>query len=810
MSGISWSRVAAAAWAVATAVVWSAGLTGCPDQPEGDDDATDLSGHGATCAGDEDCMEGLRCAGNGTCLYSKEPGTASEGEDCVATEYCRWGLVCNHGGVCAQPGTEGTAGRGEACASDTDCEAMMACTDGACYGFPVPLWPGVDCADPESDPGPFRVLFEVPGDEPPAEFYRLPFPNDIRVHDGRLDLSGHPSPGPLVPELGDVVGNTISVLEGEVEGFSNNATVFMRFSGRVDYASIELGYQEYGASVYVVDITAGTQEYGAEQAIGYQADTEPGKYICDNWIAIFNGAGAPYQAGHTFAAVVTTAVTRRDTGEHLAQDADFAAILLDSPPGETRLEPAWEAYAPFRAWLDDAGIDSATIAGAAVFTVQDPMQDAATLRASVRELGTPALNGLHLCEEGDPGPYAGDDDPDRGCSEVSEAFDEIQGTISLPLFQEGSPPFKEAGDGGGLHRTEEGTIAPVGTEPVVFALTIPKAERPEDGWPIILYAHGTDGNYRSFITGGMAEWLSDVVTAGGNHVRFAMIGIDQVLNGPRAHPENWDDAWLAFDPSAYEPDVLFYNVLNPRAARTNLLQAAADHFALVQVVESLVWTAEQSPTGEAVFFDPDNVYFVGHGQGAAAGVAFLAWEPLVHAAVLAGAGGLDLELLVNKTKPADLPAMVRAATADPDIDRYHPALNLVQSAWERSEVVDYARSVLRQPDENVGPHHLLMVYGLGDSYMPDPSQYALLKGLRIQQVTNGHAPLEDVSTVAGDVSGNIWAAGEAITGVAPLYDGTEGSDAHFAIYDNEDARYQVSQFLATAVTNGIPTLPALE
>ena len=39
----------------------------------------------------------------------------------------------------------------------------------------------------------------------PFEFYRLPFPNDLRITGGRINMSGHPSPGELlgidVPDL---------------------------------------------------------------------------------------------------------------------------------------------------------------------------------------------------------------------------------------------------------------------------------------------------------------------------------------------------------------------------------------------------------------------------------------------------------------------------------------------------------------------------------------------------------------------------------------------------------------------------------
>ncbi len=789
---------------VTATLVWT---TGCPDEPE-DDDATVGMAHGEPCAGDDDCQSGLRCAGNGTCLYPKEPGTASEGEACVATQYCRWGLVCNHEGLCAQSGTDGTGGAGAVCTTDADCEATFWCEDETCRGYGIPLWPGVTCTDPEEDSGPFRVLFEVPGDTPPSEFYRLPFPNDIRTRDGRPDLSGHPSPGLLDPDLGDVVGAAIQTLEEQVSGFGNNAAIYFRFSDRPAYDTLTLGYADQGATVYVVDVTAGSPSFGQEQAIAYYADSNPGKYICSNWLAIVNGPGRPFEAGHTYAAVITTGVLSRDEATPLEQDTDFAPLLDPDPPDDPRLETAWAVYAPLRDWLNAADIAPDTIGAAAVFTVQDPAPDFDAVREAVRAADPPDPSGLHLCEEGDPGPYADDGDPDRGCTEVSEAFFEIQGTLDIPTFQDGTPPYKALEDGGDLHDQGNGAVTPSGTETVVFSLTIPRAERPAEGWPLILFAHGTFGNYRTFVTEGLADLFSNVETDDGTRVRFAILGIDQVLNGPRAHPENWSDTWLERDPGAYDPDLLFYNVLNPPAARTNAIQAVADYFYLVRMAESLVWTAEQSPTGEVVSFDSSHVYFLGHGQGAASGVPFLAHEPGVEAAVLAGAGASLADWLPDKTLPDHLPDLVRAALADPDIARIHPAVNLLQAALERVDPVDPAGAVMRTPTETVGPHHLLMLHAADDPYVPESIQYALVKGLRLPQLTNGLAPLDNVSTVNGDVSGNVWSGGTSVTAAVTLYNPDQGNP-HFVLYQDDDARYQMSQFLATSVRDGVPTIPAL-
>ena len=53
-----------------------------------------------------------------------------------------------------------------------------------------------------------------------------------------------------------------------------------------------------------------------------------------------------------------------------------------------------------------------------------------------------------------------------------------------------------------------------------------------------------------------------------------MIGIDQVLHGPR-------------DPSSSNPEITFFNLQNLEAARENVKQGAADDFQLLRLVEGM-------------------------------------------------------------------------------------------------------------------------------------------------------------------------------------------------------------------------------
>ena len=75
----------------------------------------------------------------------------------------------------------------------------------------------------------------APG-KPPADFYRLPFPNDIRVSGGALDISDFPKPGPT-PLGVDLVKLYVDTWTADFDGFSAAAGIAFRFSGNIDYNS---------------------------------------------------------------------------------------------------------------------------------------------------------------------------------------------------------------------------------------------------------------------------------------------------------------------------------------------------------------------------------------------------------------------------------------------------------------------------------------------------------------------------------------------------------------------------------------------
>src|SRR5262249_33210684 len=153
---------------------------------------------------------------------------------------------------------------------------------------------------------------------------------------------------------------------------------------------------------------------------------------------------------------------------------------------------AWDAYAPFRAYLASEGIDESTIAGAAVFTAGNALARARTLALAALAAPAPKLSDLTLCDTGVVSPCQ--DASGRGaCGAADPNFFEIHGRFTVPIFQQGTEPYIRPADGGAISNPP--VVQRI--EAVCFALTIPKnAAMPVGGWPLVVLAHGTGGSFR--------------------------------------------------------------------------------------------------------------------------------------------------------------------------------------------------------------------------------------------------------------------------------------------------------------------------
>lgn len=757
---------------------------------------------GSVCSLTGECGPMLWCGPRRTCVPA---GDGEEGADCDGTGDCAHGLVCSIEGFGGRCRASGSGDLGDACETISDCLAGLSCLESPmgrrCENAPVidgdggvpptlpPLWAGVSCT---TDDGPPRAYFRVPrGDASDGDFHRLPFPNDVRrTSDGHLDLSGFPSPGTALPV--DVIGRHLEASEEDLDGFATNPVVFFRFSRGFDGGSID-------GRVRWVDVTPGSPTYGQDRGLAWITTYGPiSRYICPDWVAFRSGHGAPLLPATTYAVILERGVTTSEGGTAFERDADLDAVLGDTPPSDATLMRAWQRYAPLRAFAADGMLDRSTVLNAAVFTTQTIEHVVPALRDAIRARPVPALGDVTVCADGVTSP-CDDGTPQRRCGPPSAAYTEIHARITLPVFQEGTAPYEEPEDGGGIVLTSDGRAVPVRDEAVCMMMTIPTGAPPPEGFPVVIMGHGTGGSFTGPIGEGLAEaWATGDV--GGTPVRAATIAIDMPLHGERRGG------------STRSPDRLVFNFTNPRAARDVWLEGAADLMALVRFAEGYAADAASSPTGEAIDFDAARIVVWGHSQGATHAALMTSIEPGVRAVLWSGLGGDLTESLLTKTEPVDIARVVPIALLDPDgagnlaVGDYHPALSMIQAFYERVDPVNYGRRMWRDPRAGDTGRAIFMTYGIGDRFSPERTMGAFARSAFLPQVNPLIGPSIGLALLDAPVSANVDVGGTRQTVGLRQYAPPADVDGHFVSTRSPEGRADATRFVLEALAGATPTI----
>ncbi len=401
-----------------------------------------------------------------------------------------------------------------------------------------------------------------------------------------------------------------------------------------------------------------------------------------------------------------------------------------------------------------------------------------------------------------------DGTPARACGAADDAFYELHGRIELPVFQQGTPPYETPADGGEIELDGSGRPRVARTEEVCFALTIPRdVDMPEGGFPLLIYGHGTGGSFRNAVLFDIAE---DMATsqAGGEPLPVATMSIDFPQHGERRGESDGD------------PEVLFFNFMNPRAARDNVIQGAADLLSLVYWAEGYERAAAASPTGELITFDPTRIALLGHSQGATHAGLMVPFEPNLIAVVLSGEGGHLTSSLLNKTEPYDIASIVPYALLDPNEQgelaggAAHPALALFQMYFERSDPVNYGGFLLPGTQgEDTPQRHLFMTYGLGDSYAPEATQTAYARSAELVLVepvltTDDDGDLDTLGlrTAPPPMFGNVRDGEEIYTYGVRQYEPDGDYDGHYVSTRHAQGRADVLRFLRQALAGETPRI----
>lgn len=751
---------------------------------------------GETCRRTSECDEGLYCSGLRVC----EPhGEGAVGDPCSDSSDCAKGLRCDLSprGVPLRCAEAGDKELNEPCAG-SDCVAGLNCVpvqdENLCLsvdvGREVPSlipWQGTRC---ETEEGPAVAHFQVPRDGQDMDFYRLPFPNDIRKKSGKLDLSEHPKPPQdQIP----IAARFIEAGDGQLEGFATNPVIYFRFSQEYRFGDAS------GDTIMIVDITPDSPNYDRSTGIRWKTTRGPvSNYICPNWLAVRPSIGRPLRPETTYAAILTTGI-RREQGDAFERSEDFEAMLASATPGDEELARAHEAYEPLRQWLDDRGFDESSILNAAVFTTLDPEAPIRALATAVADMDPPQISTLVACdqEEKSPCETEGAHGEARGvCLNSGDGFIELHGRIELPLFQEGTLPYEE--EGGALSWSSDGEPQVTDRADVCFALSIPERSRPDEGWPLLIYAHGTGGSFTGQMgAGGFAEEMANAGTPA------ATLALDMPMHGDRR-----GDSDLG-------PESLFFNIINPVAARDNVLQGSADLLSLVRFATQEHVRASDSPTGDEISFDSARIAIMGHSQGATHAAIMLPYASGIAGGVLSGVGGHLISSLLNKTQPQPIAQAIGAMLFDLDDedlagDSFNPALSLIQNFYESGDPINFGHRIYHQPTDLTSTGmHLFMSYGVNDNYSPEQTQAAYARAARLPHVGPSLVPI-NLEQIEAPASNTVTAGGSQRTvGVRQFEFDDDGDDGHFvAVRRNGPGHADVVKFLTAVMAGETPEIGA--
>ncbi len=633
---------------------------------------------------------------------------------------------------------------------------------------------------------PAEALFVVPsslGELSGTHFYDHPFPSDLRRDGaGKVVYEGFNDPFQSV-----LLGSYIKATKGLLDGFSPVGTCYMRFTGELDMAVLPRDPGEStktDSAVQLVDVDPGSPERGKRHPVDISFRATPGVYVQKDTLSVMPMPGLPLRTRNRYALVVTTRA-RTAGGAGVKPSADLEEVL-GTRPATSRTEAVRAAFGPALEELARAGIARDSVAHLTVFTTSDPTDELFR-----------AVDDVHASV---PAPLA----KDWSSKQKTLAYDVYEGNFGpVPNYQSGKVPY--AHEGGSFQLDAKGKPVVQNMFDMRFSMVIPKSDRcpePEAGYPVVIYAHGTGGDYRSIMSASIGPALAAQC--------MVTMGVDQIFHGtrPGAPPEE--------DPNRDgNIQLLFFNLNNPFAARSNGRQSAIDVVQQVRLfTDSKVSLPEEvSTTGAAIHFDPSRIVFYGHSQGGVNGPLYLAADRSARGGVLSGTGSMLTIALLEKTEPK--PSVANAlrillSLTDPEdakeLDLFHPAINLTQAIVDPTDPIHYMGRIIKAPRTGFAPKSIFQTEGIdadgkGDSYAPPHGIEVASVALGLPRQGPGVWPLREAQYAGlGDVlipvdglSGNL--AGGKATGALAQFVPKRGSDGHFVAYDVPEARSQIAKFL---------------
>lgn len=633
-----------------------------------------------------------------------------------------------------------------------------------------------------------KFVFDLQADlTDPAQFFDAPYPSDARLtSEGTPDLRGFANPISL-----DLVDGLVANAS-EAHGFPVIPVAYFRFDGPIAAQSGDAVAADTSAPVLFVDIDPSSPDVGT--LVPALAKTlEEDRYTTSNVLAVAPRPGFILRPNTKYGVVVMRSAGDAE-GLPLGTNKLVQRLALHKPdPGEEAVDTL---YAPLWDALGTLGVATGDVAAATVFTTGDVVAEMSAIGDAVVEGYDVEIDDLAL--------------------DAAEDYAELcvlRGSVTLPQFQAGEPPFDTEGR---LVFDATGELVLQREDVVPVAIVIPKQPMPEDGYPLILNIHGSGGYSIAMVRPvGDDGMPGDPIGPAFPHAlkNIATAGLAMPVN-PERLPGAAETEYLNTNNFGAMRDTFRQGTLDARLYLEALTKLEIPEEALAECVGASL------PAGQTSFkFDPSKLVIMGQSMGGMYTNIIGATEPLLRAAVPTGAGGhWTFFILETSLEDGSYPTLLRGLLGSSELSVFHPALSVGAAGLEAADPMVYMPRVARRPLEGHPVRPIYEPVGQFDSYFPTTIYDAAALAYAHQQAGETVWPeMQEALELIGQegvlsfpVEDNLESeTGTAYTGVVAQFEGDGTYDPHAIYSHRDDVKRQYSCFLDSFFKTGTATVPPL-
>lgn len=610
------------------------------------------------------------------------------------------------------------------------------------------------------------------------DFWALPFPSDLRKQaNGTFNIERYP-------------GSRTSLLDMWVksadarltDGWGVSSGAFFTTSAALDpktFPASAAASLDAAASVYLVDVDTASPDYGKHLPVNVSftdaagAGGSPAHLL--EVIPVYGHVRRPLT---TYAVVVTDAVTDTN-GKPLGRARAFHDALEKTSGTDAKLI---EAYAPLRAFFEKEKRNLTKVVAATVFRTMDPSRDMVKLAEWVEKEPEPRVDAPWVLQD------------------AFTSYTWVSGLYTVPQVQNGDRPGH-----GRIVWNSDGSPKRMGGQQMRLALTIPKTPMPAKGFPLMIYFHGSGGEWRESLDRGprpqIKEYRNMDPPLGSGPAEYlakrgiAALGFDFPLHGGRQTPP---------DTTGLELYNLFGDI---DVTIDNMQVGVMEVVYLTRLISKIEVPASLSPNFNAngaadgmIRFDVDRLTGMGHSMGSTFGIPIASIDPRIKGYVFSGAGGSLIEIAYSATEPVYIKPSLELLLNFPqgqELRRSHPMLHLFQNLWDYADPAAKARYVAREPRPGHVARPFFMTAGVRDGYFHPNAETAAAVALGATPIDSMVDPtIPAALALAGrmpaqyPLSNNLnGVTGGVVQYAAPFDLG------HYVAFDQADTRQQYTCFL---------------